>query len=91
LAQYEYDAFVSFSYNVGSGAFCKSTMVKKLNARDYNGACAELLKWRFFHGKDCAAPENAKLCSGLVARREYEYRQCMGRGTLPQISERARP
>ena len=46
-----YDALVSFSYNVGSRAFCQSTLVRKLNAEDYAGACAELLRWRFFQGK----------------------------------------
>ena len=59
LAQHEYDALVSFSYNVGSRAFCQSTLVRKLNAEDYAGACAELLRWRFFQGKDCALPANA--------------------------------
>ena len=78
LHQHEYDAFVSFSYNVGSGAFCKSTLVRKLNAEDYAGACAELLRWRFFQGKDCALPANARLCGGLATRREAEYRQCIG-------------
>ena len=81
LAQHEYDAFVSFSYNVGSGAFCKSTLVRKLNRGDYPGACAELLRWTWFQGKDCAAPENARLCGGLAKRRQTEYRQCLGEGT----------
>ncbi|MDR2014619.1 MAG: lysozyme [Azoarcus sp.] len=78
LAQHEYDAFVSFSYNIGSSAFCKSTLVRKLNTRDYAGACTELLRWRFFQGKDCAAPENVRLCGGLATRRQAEYRQCLG-------------
>jgi len=78
LAQHEYDALVSFSYNVGSGAFCQSTLVKKLNAGDYAGACAELLRWRFFQGKDCAQPANRRRCGGLATRREAEYRQCLG-------------
>ena len=78
LAQHEYDALVSFSYNVGSHAFCQSTLVKKLNAEDYAGACSELLRWRFFQGKDCALPANARLCGGLAKRRETEYRQCIG-------------
>lgn len=69
LHQYEYDAYVSFSYNVGSGAFCKSTLVKKLNASDYPGACAELLRWTRAGGKELA---------GLVKRRKDEYRKCMG-------------
>lgn len=78
LAQHEYDALVSFSYNVGSRAFCQSTLVRKLNAEDYAGACAELLRWRFFQGKDCALPENARLCGGLATRRQAEYSQCLG-------------
>jgi lysozyme len=78
LAQHEYDALVSFSYNVGSSAFCQSTLVRKLNKGNYAGACTELLRWRFFKGKDCAAPENARLCGGLAKRRQAEYRQCIG-------------
>ena len=76
LHQHEYDALVSFSYNVGSGAFCRSTLVKKLNVSDYSGACAELLRWRFL--RNCALPESQRLCGGLVTRREAEYRLCMG-------------
>ena len=78
LHQHEYDALVGFSYNVGSGAFCRSTLVKKLNAGDYPGACREILRWTYFQGKNCAAPENSRLCGGLAKRRQNEYRQCMG-------------
>ena len=81
LAQHEYDAFVSFSYNVGSTAFCRSTLVRKLNTGDYPGACTELLRWTRFQGKDCTAPEHARLCGGLTKRRQAEYRQCLGEGT----------
>ena len=80
LHQHEYDAFVCFSYNVGSAAFCRSGIVKKLNAGDYQGACGEILRWTYFQGKNCAAPENARLCGGLAKRRQEEYRQCMGDG-----------
>jgi lysozyme len=69
LYQHEYDAYLSFSYNVGSGAFCRSTLVKKLNAQDYEGACAELKKWVYAGGK---------VLPGLVTRREKEYKLCMG-------------
>lgn len=41
LTQGEYDAYTSLAFNVGAGAFCGSTLVKKLNAGDYEGACAE--------------------------------------------------
>lgn len=69
LAQHEYNALVSFSYNVSSRAFGQFTLVRKLNAEDYTGACAELLRWRFFQGKDCALPANERLCGGLATRR----------------------
>ena len=77
LTQNEYDTYVSFAYNVGSRAFCQSTLVKRLNRGDFKGAGDELLRWRFFQGKDCALPENRRLCGGLAKRREAEYRQCL--------------
>lgn len=45
LHQYEYDAYVDLAYNIGPSAFCSSTLVKKLNAGDYKGACAEISRW----------------------------------------------
>lgn len=69
LHQHEYDAYISFSYNVGSAAFCNSTLVRKLNAGDYSGACAELLRWTKAGGRELP---------GLVRRRHDEYNQCMG-------------
>lgn len=69
LHQHEYDAFVSLSYNIGSGAFCGSTLVKKLNAGDYVDACAEILKWDKFKGKTLP---------GLTKRRQDECRLCDG-------------
>ena len=69
LYQYEYDAYISLSYNIGSSAFCSSTLVKKLNAGDYPGACLEILKWDKFQGKPLA---------GLTYRRRDEYQQCIG-------------
>lgn len=76
LHQHEYDTYVSFAYNVGASAFCRSTLVRKLNAGDYRAACDELLRWRFVAGRDCAAPENR--CSGLWKRRQAEHAQCLG-------------
>ena len=69
LTQYEYDAFVSLSYNIGSNAFCKSTLVKKLNAGDYAGACNQILRWDQFKGKPLA---------GLTKRRQEEHKKCLG-------------
>jgi lysozyme len=69
LTQYEYDAYLSLSYNIGSTAFCNSTLVRKLNAEDYEGACKEILRWNKFKGKPLA---------GLTNRRRAEYVMCMG-------------
>ena len=69
LHQHEYDAFLSLAYNIGPGAFCGSTLVRKLNAEDYAGACAEILRWDKAGGKTVA---------GLTKRRQAEYRQCAG-------------
>lgn len=77
LYQYEYDAYVHFAYNVGTGAFCNSTMVRLLNAGDYAGACAQFDRWTFFNGRDCRQPGSG--CAGLVARRADERAMCEGR------------
>lgn len=76
LHQHEYDAYISLAYNIGPSAFCRSTLVKRLNAGDYAGACGEILRWRYFAGRDCA--DASARCSGLAARREAEHRQCLG-------------
>jgi lysozyme len=69
LTQYEFDAYVSLTYNIGVSGFCNSTLVKKLNALDYAGACQEILRWDRQAGKPLA---------GLTRRRQVEYRQCTG-------------
>lgn len=76
LAQREYDAFVSLAYNVGDAAFCGSTLVKKVNALDYAGACDEILRWRFFQGRDCSLAGSG--CAGLWTRRQAERNACAG-------------
>ena len=83
LRQNEYDAYVSLAYNVGPAAFCGSTLVKKLNASDYPGACAEILRWKNFQGHDCSKAEYKSLCGGVWTRRQTEYKQCMGGGSPP--------
>ena len=70
MYQHEFDAFVSLAYNIGEGAFCRSTLAKKLNALDYAGACREIEKWVYFKGKTLP---------GLVKRRADERARCEGR------------
>ena len=71
LHQHEWDAYVSWAYNVGTGAACSSTLVRKLRANppDYPGACRELLRWDRQAGR---------VLPGLTKRRQAEYRLCMG-------------
>ncbi len=69
LHQFEYDAYLSLAYNIGATNFCTSTLVKKLNAQDYAGACAEILRWDRFKGQPLR---------GLTLRRQAENKQCMG-------------
>lgn len=69
MYQHEWDAIVSWAYNVGTTAACNSTLVRKLKAYDYAGACRELLRWDKFKGQPLP---------GLTKRRQQEYQQCLG-------------
>lgn len=81
LYQYEYDAYINLAYNIGPGkdgvadGFCwrkrggPSTLVRKLNAGDYEGACKAILDWDKAKGR---------VVKGLSIRRQKEYKQCLG-------------
>ena len=69
LHQHEYDAYISLAYNIGPTAFCGSTLVRKLNTEDYDGACKEILRWDRFKGQPLR---------GLTVRRQKEYLTCIG-------------
>lgn len=45
LTQNQIDALCSFIFNVGSGAFAKSTMLKLINKLDFAGATAQFDRW----------------------------------------------
>lgn len=76
LHQREYDAYTLLSYNIGSGAFCASTLVKRLNVQDYAGACQQILAWKMFQGTDCSKPN--KICGGIWADRLRLHAMCTG-------------
>jgi len=65
----ENDALVSFCFNLGRGALAKSTLLKKLNDGDREGAAKEFPKW-------CRA--NGKLVQGLLNRRNEEAEMFLG-------------
>jgi lysozyme len=64
LRQAQFDALVSLCYNIGQSAFRGSTLIKKLNARDFAGAGEEILHWDHNH--------DGSVCPGLLRRREAE-------------------
>lgn len=66
---HEFSAFVSLTYNIGPGAFCRSTVAKRLNAGDYTGACDAILMWD---------KQAGKTLRGLTIRRKKERDQCLG-------------
>ncbi|HWT31557.1 MAG TPA: lysozyme [Propylenella sp.] len=63
LNQSQFDALVSFTYNVGEGNLKSSTLLKKVNAGDFEGAAHEFSKWNKGGGK---------VLAGLVRRRASE-------------------
>lgn len=65
LNQHQYDALVSFVFNVGSGAFLGSTLKKRLDANQLDEVPAQLRRWVYAGGR--------KL-QGLINRREKEIR-----------------
>ena len=63
LTQHQFDVLVDFAYNAGTGALKSSTLLKKINAGDFDAVPAELMKWTKGGGK---------VLPGLVRRRQAE-------------------
>ena len=63
LTQNQFDAMVSLAYNIGLGNFGSSTLLRKVNERDFAGASFEFLRWNRSGGKPLL---------GLTRRREKE-------------------
>lgn len=63
LNQNQFDALVSLTYNIGIGAFKDSTLLKKLNAKDYKGAAEQFPRWNRGGGR---------VLNGLIKRRKIE-------------------
>ena len=63
VTQNQFDALVSFAYNLGAANLGQSTLLKKHNAKDYKGAAAEFPKW---------IKAGGKVMQGLVKRRNAE-------------------
>ncbi|WP_227754346.1 lysozyme [Stagnihabitans tardus] len=63
-----YLALVSWAFNVGTGAACKSTAVRLVNAGDLRAACNQLPRW---------VRDNGRVIPGLVNRRQSEQALCL--------------
>lgn len=63
INQNQFDALVSFAYNLGVGALQKSTLIRLLNAGDVSGAAEQFLRWTKASGKELP---------GLLRRRQAE-------------------
>lgn len=69
-------AVISFcAFNIGPGKCGESTFLRKLNAGDKPGACAEIKRWIRDRGLDCRVRSNN--CYGQVIRREQENELCL--------------
>lgn len=66
LTNSQFGALVSFSFNVGEGAFKKSTVLKKLNSGNYKLASQEMLRW--------TRDSRKRILPGLVRRRQAEVK-----------------
>lgn len=69
LTQYQFDALVSFTYNLGIGSLKSSTLLKMLNEGYYSNAGLQLLRWTKNDGVEMG---------GLVRRRKAELKMFKG-------------
>lgn len=63
LSQDQFDALVSFVFNVGAGALEKSTLLRMLNSMDYFGAAVQFERWN---------KNDGRVMAGLTRRRKEE-------------------
>ena len=71
LAQHEFDALVSFCYNIGQAGFARSTVARRLNAGDHRGAADAFLMW--------SKPP------AVLGRRRGERAQFLGQGYAARL------
>lgn len=77
LTQGEYDVYMDWVYQYGTGAWSKSSMRSNLIAGNYASACKALKAYKFSGGHDCSIPGN-KVCAGVWTRQLKRYDTCMG-------------
>ena len=76
LHQAEFDTYMDFVYQYGSGAWSASSMRRHILAGEYRQACDALLKYRFSGGFDCSTPGNRR-CAGVWERQKARHAKCL--------------
>jgi GH24 family phage-related lysozyme (muramidase) len=66
LAQYQFDALVSFTFNLGGGALQRSTLRQKINRGDYSAAPTEFMKWVWAGGRKLRGLVKRRTAEGLL-------------------------
>lgn len=73
----EFDIYMNWVYQYGTGAWWKSSMRREILAGNYLAACDALLLYKFSAGFDCSTPGN-KICGGVWTRQLKRHATCVG-------------
>lgn len=76
LHQVEYDVYMDWIYQYGTGAWRASSMRRELQAGRYREACSALLLYKKSGGYDCSLPGN-RICAGVWTRQKERFAKCM--------------
>lgn len=76
LTQAEYDVYMDWVYQYGSGAWGRSAMRREILAGNHRAACDALLRYRFVDGYDCSTPGNRR-CMGVWTRQQARHKACL--------------
>ena len=75
----EFVSYAHWAYNTGTGAFCNSTLARKLATGDHAGACKAMGAWTYItvNRQKVNCRNAGHLCPGIVKRRNEEVSRCL--------------
>lgn len=76
MHQEEYDLYMDFVYQYGTGNWSASSMRRNLLAGNYRASCESLLLYRKSAGFDCSTPGN-RVCAGVWTRQLERHANCV--------------
>lgn len=77
LHQEEFDLYMNWVYQYGTGRWSGSAMRREILAGRYHAACDALLLYKFSAGYDCSTPGN-RVCAGVWTRQIERHDKCVG-------------